>query len=254
VTDRAVTNRAVTNRAVTNRAVTKPSLLVLTVGGFGDRVGERLAQRYPDAVLVDAVAGTHPATWPSTDVMVLAAEYDHPELFEAVEWAAFAWRRPWFPVLLDHPYLRCGPVVIPSRTACHRCFRRRRRQHAKTPRIWDEYRPPAVAGSADRVRGYAGYHIGLAAGLAIRAVSDALEPAGTGVAAPAWVRTIGLVDGAPHRAGVTPVDGCDRCRPPRAGRDWLAVATSVDTALGGYPAPVEPNLHVVASRGGNHGW
>ena len=38
--------------------MTNPSLLVLTVGEFGDRVGTRLAQRFP-TVLIDAVAGTH---------------------------------------------------------------------------------------------------------------------------------------------------------------------------------------------------
>src|SRR3954453_15107848 len=158
--------------------MTEPSLLVLTVGGFGDRVGEGLARRYRGAVVLDAVAGTHPAAWPDTDVLVVAAEYDHPELFEAVERAAFAWRRPWFPVLLDHPYLRCGPVVVPDRTACHRCFRRRRRQHAKTPGLWDDHQPPALPASADRSRGYAGYHVGLAAGLAVRAVAAALASPG----------------------------------------------------------------------------
>jgi bacteriocin biosynthesis cyclodehydratase domain-containing protein len=219
-----------------------PSLLVLTVGGFGDRVGARLARRYPGAVLVDAVAGTHPAAWPTTDVIVVAAEYDHPELFDAVERSAFAWRRPWFPVLLDHPYLRCGPVVVPSRTACHRCFRRRRRQHARTPRMWDDYRPPALPGSADRVRGYAAHHVGLATGLAVRAVADAVSP--TDDPPGAWVRTVGLVDGAPHRAGVVAVDGCDRCRPPRADRDWLAVARSVDALVQAQP------YDTAGSRGG----
>ena len=225
--------------------MTNPSLLVLTVGEFGDRVGARLAHRYP-AVVIDAVAGTHPAAWPTTDVLVVAAEYDHPELFEAVERAAFAWRRPWFPVLLDHPYLRCGPVVVPSRTACHRCFRRRRRQHAKTPGLWDDHQPPALPGSADRVRGYAGYHVGLAAGLAVRAVADAL--AGPGGSPGAWVRTVGLVDGAPQRASVVAVDGCERCRPARSGRDWLAVGVAVDALRAGVPSTNDTLVPI----GGSH--
>ena len=228
--------------------MTNPRLLVLTVGGFGDRVGARLAQRYPGAEVIDAVAGTHPAAWPTTDVLIVAAEYDHPELFEAVERAAFAWRRPWFPVLLDHPYLRCGPVVVPSRTACHRCFRRRRRQHAKTPGLWDDHRPPALPGSADRVRGFAGFHVGLATGLAVRAVADARNDSGGPPGG--WVRTVGLVDGVPQRSGVIAVDGCQRCRPPRAGRDWLAVATAVDARLA---EAVDPSTHdSAAALGGSH--
>jgi bacteriocin biosynthesis cyclodehydratase domain-containing protein len=152
---------------------------------------------------------------------------------ETVERCAFAWRRPWFPVLLEHPYLRCGPVVIPSHTACHLCFRRRRRQHAKTLELWSDRPPAAVAGSAEEVRGFADHHVLLAVGLALQAAREALDPE---PAAPGgWVRGYGLTDGAVFRAGVIAADQCRRCRPARSpDATWRALA-----ALGIPEPPVQ---------------
>ena len=108
-------------------------MLVLAVGGFGRRVAQRLSTVDSSVAAIDVTTGTHPAAWPDADLYVLAAEWEADELVEMVESSAFAWRRPWFPVLLDHPHLRVGPVVVPGQSACHRCFDRRRRQHAKSP-------------------------------------------------------------------------------------------------------------------------
>lgn len=118
--------------------MSSPRLVVLAVGGFGTCVATRLEARYPGSEIVEATKGTHLADWPFLDALVVAAEYDDAPLVELVERAAFAWRLPWFPVLLEQAHLRCGPVVIPGRTACHLCFRRRRRQHARTPEVWSD--------------------------------------------------------------------------------------------------------------------
>ncbi|WP_436535065.1 TOMM precursor leader peptide-binding protein [Actinoplanes sp. HUAS TT8] len=37
--------------------------------------------------------------------------------------------RPWLPVILDHPMLEIGPVVVPGLGACQDCYRRRQAQH-----------------------------------------------------------------------------------------------------------------------------
>ncbi len=204
-------------------------MLILSVGGFGARVAERVAglsreTTFSEVTVIDATRGTHPASWPQAEVLVLISEWEAPQLAEMVEASAFAWRRPWFPVLLDHPYLRCGPVVVPSLTACHRCFLRRRRQHAKHQDL------AVVQDAASVVRGYAGHHVTMAAGLTLQALQDALTPGGQ--APGGWVRTVNLIDSSPGLAGVVAVDGCSRCRAARDPKARLAdLAATLEGAL-----------------------
>jgi bacteriocin biosynthesis cyclodehydratase domain-containing protein len=186
-----------------------PQLTVIAAGDFGARVAARLADRYPGSEVIDANNGTHMAAWPTLDVLVATISHDNAPLVELVERAAFAWRRPWLPVLLEQAHLRCGPVVVPGRTACHVCFRRRRRQHALNPELWTEIPLPAL-GSKNQVTGWADHHIGIAVGLVAQAVSDAVEP--TPEAPGGWVRTVDLMDSSIRRVGVVAVDGCARCR------------------------------------------
>jgi bacteriocin biosynthesis cyclodehydratase domain-containing protein len=188
-------------------------VLLLVSGAFGHRVGHRLAADWPDTTTFDLATHGDPAAWPAPDLIVVAADRPPAVVAEVVDRAAFAWRRPWFPVLLDEPYLRCGPVVVPGRSACHRCFTRRRRQHAQAADAWTDPTTPALPGTAARVSGFADHHVDLAVGLARQARRDAAQ-AGDGPL-PAWVRTVRLTDGVPSRAAVVAVDGCDRCRPPR---------------------------------------
>ena len=183
-------------------------LTLVTNGEFGAEVGARLLARFPGSEIVDADTPTHLASWPALDALVVAADRDNVGLCELTERAAFAWRRPWFPVLLEQAQLRCGPVVVPGRTACHVCFRRRRRQHAQNPGVWRDLPAPAVAG--DRVRGWARHHVDIAAGLAVQAVTDAFDPEPRFPGA--WVRIVGLADTTVNRSGVVAVDGCPRCR------------------------------------------
>lgn len=208
-----------------------PRLVLLTVGGFGAAVGSGLAARFPDSVVIDATGGTYLSMWPALDALVLAADHDDVALAEMVERAAFAWRRPWLPVVLEQASLRCGPVVTPGRSACLACFRRRRRQHAVDASVWADAPAPPVIG--DRVTGWAHHHAGLAVALATAAIGDAFaaDPAPPG----AWVRTVGLADGSVGRAGVVPVDGCARCgdaaaRTSRPDRLVAALEVALDNA------------------------
>lgn len=202
-------------------------MLILAVGGFGRRVAQRLSSLNSSAdnliQTIDATAGTHPASWPDANLYVVASEWEVDELLEMVESSAFAWRRPWFPVLLDHPHLRCGPVVLPGASACHRCFDRRRRQHAKSPQpSWRQ--TTTVPGTGAYVRGYADHHVSLAAGLTMQAAKD-LGPE-------AFVRTVHLIDGSVGRARVIAADGCTRCRVSRDhAADLAGIAAELEGAL-----------------------
>jgi len=199
-----------------------PRLTLVTLGAFASRVGDRLAARYPGSETVDASAPTHLSAWPALDAIVVVADYDNVELCELAERASFAWRRPWFPVVLEQAQLRCGPVVVPGVTACHVCFRRRRRQHARNPGAWRDTPGAAVAG--DRVRGWARHHVDIAYGLAVQAVADAFDPEPRFPGA--WVRVVGIADTTVNRSGVIAADACARCRDAseREGRQGRLVA------------------------------
>lgn len=185
-------------------------ILLLTTGEFGHRVAGRLTAAWSDADRLDLTSAGDPAFWPPADLLVLAAEHASTAQLDTVDRAAFAWRRPWFPVLLDEPYLRCGPAAVPGRSACHRCFSRRRRQHAQAADAWDDPVSPALPGTAQRVSGFADHHVDIAVGLAQQARRDCEAGSAAG-----YVRTVRLVDGTPSRAAVIAVDGCSRCRSPR---------------------------------------
>ena len=130
--------------------------------------------------------------------------------------------------------LRCGPLVVPGRSACYRCYDRRRRQHG--------YRPlPAevVAEHGPLEQAYARHHVLLGAGLISLALQtlDRPEAAGTddaeagGVdavkssAEPAelpqiggQVWTIDLVSGVTACSRTVAVDRCETCSGRYEGR------------------------------------
>ncbi|MGP3911361.1 hypothetical protein [Nonomuraea sp. 10N515B] len=187
------------------------SLLILAAGSFGHAVAGRLRRTCPAGVRTAVQAadeGTHPSLWPYADLIVLATAHERPRLAEAVDRAAHAWRVPWFPVTMTATEVRCGPVVVPGRTACHSCYVKRRAQHGRPP------------GPGERpVTGYPEHHVGIAAGFARQAIDEARGGPAPGSIG-ATVRTFGQVDGVTASAGVVAVDRCPRCR--KADRDAAA--------------------------------
>ena len=179
--------------------------------------------------------------------VVVAAEYDHPELFEAVDRAAFAWRRPWFPVLLDHPYLRCGPVVVPTEPpvigASGAVVASTRRPRACGTTTSHRPCPAAPTGSAGTPATTSGWPLAWRSGRSPTRGRPDGPPGG-------WVRTVALADGAPQRAGVVAVDGCDRCRPASAPDGTGSPSRSRSTRFGhGVPS----TTYTLERRGGSHG-
>src|SRR4051812_21671477 len=148
-------------------------VLLLVSGAFGHRVGHRLAADWPGTTTLDLATHGDPAAWPpgparpmpagraksDLDLIVVVADRPPAVVAEVVDRAGFAGRGPWSRVLLGEPYLRCGPVAVPGRSACHRCFTRRRRQHAQAADAWTDPTAPAVPGTAARVSGFADHHV-----------------------------------------------------------------------------------------------
>lgn len=195
-----------------------PHLLILAAEDFGHAVAERIAGDFACSVM-DTGEGTHCSVWPHADLVVLATSFERPMVAEHVDETAFAWKFPWFPVTMTARELRCGPVVRPGRTACHRCFQRRRDQHRPASRNGEPVTEPA------RSFAYPDHHVGVAAAFTRQAIAEALSDA----EAPGFsasVRTFNGGDGGTNRSSVLAVDRCSRCRPAVPAHErWTRFAT-----------------------------
>ncbi|MFE6460590.1 TOMM precursor leader peptide-binding protein [Streptomyces cinereoruber] len=198
-------------------------LLVLASGDFGKDVARRLRdeprEHGHEITLREIDEGTHPSLWPRADLIVLATSHARPRIDEATDRAAFAWGTPWFGVHTDATEVLCGPVVVPGRTACHRCYLRRRAQHRRPGHD--------TADTAERhPTGYPAHHAGIAAAFARQAVEEALAAPADAEAIGGTVRKFDQISGATSKAPVIAVDRCDRCRTAADGDAlWRRLAT-----------------------------
>ena len=214
------------------QAPSEPVTVYLPQGGFARAVAARLAGDGDVVIPVDN--GLVSAYVPYADRAVLVADPDQTGLREDLDVLSFTRGMPSLGLELLPTELRCGPLVVPGRSACYRCYDRRRRQHG--------YRPlPAevVAEHGPLEQAYARHHVLLGAGLISLALQtlDRPEAAGTddaeagGVdavkssAEPAelpqiggQVWTIDLVSGVTACARTVAVDRCETCSGRYEGR------------------------------------
>ncbi|KQX63630.1 TOMM precursor leader peptide-binding protein [Angustibacter sp. Root456] len=228
-----------------------PHVLVLTVDAFGEEVAARLAATARTTVH-DVSHGTHQSLWPAADLIVLSGAREQPRIAEAIDATSFVRVRPWFPISWHGNEIHVGPVVRPGRTACFRCFTRRRDQHTRPDALVATADQPAAAPS-----GHARHHVAIAANLAGLAVREALTPV-PGVPGPAQpardlgasVRVFNQVTAAVAKVPVVAVDGCRRCgsrfEPAAARRAalWRRLEQELDAPPSTVPAA--PALPAVA--------
>lgn len=141
-------------------AAPRPITAYLPQGGFGKAVVARLAQ--PQDVVLPVDKGLVSAAVPYADRLVLVSDPDRTGLREDLDALSFTRGLPSLGLELLPTELRCGPLVIPGRTACYGCYERRRRQHGHRP---------LPEGLGPLPQGYAHHHVVLGAGL----VSMALD-------------------------------------------------------------------------------
>lgn len=211
------------------------SVLVLTGGTFGEKVGERLHASHGASVRAIGPSGTHPSIWPYFDLIVLATGHERNRVAELIDRTAFAWKRPWFPVHSSATALYCGPVVIPGRTACHRCFVGRREQHRASSHHW----PTALY---DVEVAHPTHHVGIAAALAQQAINEAFD--GPPVdSLGATVRMFDQISGAVSANAVVAGDRCPRCRTTPDSRNelvlWRALAAAASSPVNSAQAQQE---------------
>ena len=202
------------------QAPSEPVTVYLPQGGFARAVAGRLAG--PDDVVIPVDNGLVSAYVPYADRAVLVADPDQTGLREDLDALSFTRGMPSLGLELLPTELRCGPLVVPGRSACYRCYDRRRRQHG--------YRPlPAevVAEHGPLEQAYARHHVLLGAGLISLALqtldapgpqdpattdSDDVAPIGGRV----W--TIDLVSGITPCSPTVAVDRCEPCSGRYEGR------------------------------------
>ena len=113
------------------QAPTEPATAYLPQGGFARAVATRLAG--PSDVVIPVDQGLVSAYIPYADRAVLIADPDQTGLREDLDTLSFTRGMPSLGLELFPTELRCGPLVVPGRSACYRCYDRRRRQHGYRP-------------------------------------------------------------------------------------------------------------------------
>lgn len=190
--------------------VTAPAPLhVMAVGAFGHQVASRLAGVVPGTVVTVEDGGQRPdsSRWPTSARRVVVAWRPVPRLAARLDDLCHNWGDTWFSAILEHPYLRVGPTVVPGSGPCHECFDRRRFQHdpsaALVRALYAAYDDPAVGPV-----GHLPHHAALATVLVLRTLAD-LD--GAGKDTPGVVRRLHLLDGSASTDRITGMHGCPRC-------------------------------------------
>ena len=193
-------------------AAARPVTAYLPQGQFGHAVVHRLAR--PQDVVLPVDHALADALVPYADRLVLVADADRVALREALDDLSFTRSLPSLGLELTPTELRCGPLVVPGRTACYHCYARRRQQHGYRPLPEDLEPLP---------QGYARHHVVLGAGLISLALGvldregpvDGGEPGpddatgADGLGGQVW--TVDLVTGMTSLARTIATDRCETC-------------------------------------------
>jgi bacteriocin biosynthesis cyclodehydratase domain-containing protein len=180
---------------------------LVSSGAFGSAVAERLIDyghqgKWVTNPTVSGLAGAL-VVGPSIPIVsILWREW--PELSEELDKVAHARSAPWLPVVLDHPEVRVGPLVLPGQSPCYKCFLARRRQHEQQTAVLSALHAAYDANSELGPRGYLMGHVLVAASIAKTVTRDVDQYGGQLI----------LFDVLQHEVNaslVTSVHGCERC-------------------------------------------
>jgi bacteriocin biosynthesis cyclodehydratase domain-containing protein len=195
---------------------------LLGIGEFGERVVAllRTSGRWPVTL-----AGDMEDAFQNGSAALIAAMWRPcPAVCEQADGLAFRHRRPWLPVIMDHPHVRVGPLVAPGYGACFACFEARYAQHDGrhdiTAALHAEYDRDPGSGP----RGYLDHQARLAAALAGITIGDLssvwlASRAGQVLTFNVYLSGTGL-----RRHPVIARSRCPRCSHPDDGAGHSAVA------------------------------
>lgn len=210
------------------------SVILLGLGEFGDHIVALLRgnARWPVTV-AGSIAG---AFGQESKAVIVAMWRPCPAACEEADALAFQRQQPWLPVVMDHPHVRVGPLVVPGQGACFACFSARYDQHDGQRAI-----SAALHAGYDRdpglgPRGYLDHHARLAAALAEMTLGDLSADWRT--AAAAEVRTFNVYRSVIRRHPVTARSGCPRCGSPASPSDRSPMAELLGRIAAGRMADV----------------
>ena len=178
----------------------RPQCLYVVGTAFGRRLTEHRGIPAEQRVSFEDFRGD---AAPHEDIVVPVHSGDAPELRDAVDRICAERGTPSVGLQLQATRIICGPVVVPGRTACYACHRKRAAQHAGTARHYDM--DAALSGLSE---GFGPQHVAVASGL----LELALGEIATGIKGiGGTVRTFNLVSGAVSASTTVSVDQCPRC-------------------------------------------
>lgn len=159
---------------------------LFTLGAYGRAIARYLTLFRQDIVEfhVEGDILPLPEVWPDSRAIIVAAWRPVPTLCEFVDEISHAWKRPFIPVIQDGAELRIGPVIIPGRGTCWRCWVKRHRQRSEWPEasfaVLQHYANHPESGPGGFLDSMA-----LAAAARLHALVDGLE-SGPGIAGTLW--------------------------------------------------------------------
>jgi bacteriocin biosynthesis cyclodehydratase domain-containing protein len=183
------------------------SVTIVGLGEFGGHVAALLCDnaRWP-VVMASSVAD---AIEKDSAAAIVAMWRPYPAACEEADAIASRHQRPWLPVVMDHPFVRVGPVVVPGRGACFACFTARHEQHDLHASTSAMLRAGFDRDPELGPRGYLHHHARLAAALAQLALGDLSADWLTTTAG--QVLSFNVYRNAIRRHPVIARSGCPRC-------------------------------------------
>lgn len=178
----------------------RPQCLYVVRGTFGRRLADH--RRVP-AELRMSFEDFQGGAAPPADVVVPVHSGSDAGLRDMVDDLCARRGTPSVGIQLLPTRMVCGPVVVPGRTACHACYRRRTAQHAGTARPYDV--DAALSGLDE---GFGPQHVAIASGLLELALTE-ITAGAPGIGG--TVRTFSLVSGAVSASATVSVNRCPRC-------------------------------------------
>ena len=175
--------------------------LIIHAGEFGQRVVDLLDTS--QAHLLEATGPVFPATVPYASRIVSVWSGHRPDDRDRIDSVAFARAIPAVGVELLPTSLECGPTVVPGRTACYGCYRRRLHQH-------QERAVSLMRAGAELPAGFGGGEAAIAAGFIGQALAD-MDRRDAGTSLGGEVRVFDLVQGGLRKYETVAVDRCERC-------------------------------------------
>ncbi|WP_212977341.1 hypothetical protein [Paenibacillus azoreducens] len=187
-------------------------LHVLAVGGFGHDFARQLGLRTEPLGITTLSADTtriDPLSIPDANLNILALWRYSPGLLRQLDEYAFLNKKPWLPVVYNHPFIEVGPVIVPGAGPCYSCYSELVLNNSPTAaymrQVYAYYDGSPDTGPKGFLHAFAGWAAAIVARLPQCIAGNEL-PGG-------WVWKMHVVSRKLYQYPIRSDIGCDRCLP-----------------------------------------